>query len=93
VVGGANIAKQIQQIKRGPHLVVGTPGRVKDLINRRVLRLSNVNTFVLDEADRMCDMGFERDIRSIEAEITKDRQTLCYSATMTANVKISLKNS
>ena len=87
VVGGANIAKQINQIKRGPHLVVGTPGRVKDLINRRVLRLSNVSTFVLDEADRMCDMGFERDIRSIEAEITKDRQTLCYSATMTASVK------
>ena len=87
VVGGANIPKQIQQIKRGPHLIVGTPGRVKDLINRRVLRLSNVNTFVLDEADRMCDMGFERDIRSIEAEITKDRQTLCYSATMTESVK------
>ncbi|MGE5327802.1 MAG: DEAD/DEAH box helicase [Thiobacillus sp.] len=87
VVGGANIAKQIQQVKRGPHMIVGTPGRIKDLINRRVLRLSNINTFVLDEADRMCDMGFERDIRLIESEMPKDRQTLCYSATMTDSVK------
>ncbi len=87
VVGGANITRQIQQIKRGPHLIVGTPGRVKDLINKRVLRLSGVNTFVLDEADRMCDMGFERDIRYIEAEMPKERQTLCYSATMTDSVK------
>jgi ATP-dependent RNA helicase RhlE len=87
VVGGANINRQIQQIKRGPHLIVGTPGRMKDLINKRVLRLSNINTFVLDEADRMCDMGFERDIRFIEAEMPKNRQTLCYSATMTASVK------
>lgn len=87
VVGGANIGRQIQQIQRGPHLVVGTPGRIKDLIHRRVLRLSNIDTLVLDEADRMCDMGFERDIRAIEAEMPKNRQTLCYSATMTASVK------
>lgn len=86
-VGGSNIGRQINQIKRGPHVVIGTPGRIKDLINRRVLRLSNVNTFVLDEADRMCDMGFEKDIRSIEAEMPKDRQTLCYSATMTRSVQ------
>ena len=87
VVGGANISKQITQVRRGPHIVVGTPGRIKDLINRKVLRLSNVSIFVLDEADRMCDMGFEKDIRFIEAEISKNRQTLCYSATMTPSVK------
>ena len=87
VVGGANIGKQITQIKRGPHVVIGTPGRIKDLISRRVLRLSTVNTFVLDEADRMCDMGFEKDIRLIEAEMPKKRQTLCYSATMTKDVQ------
>ncbi len=87
VVGGANIGRQITQIKRGPHVVIGTPGRVKDLINRRVLRLSSINTFVLDEADRMCDMGFEKDIRFIESEMPKDRQTLCYSATMTRSVQ------
>lgn len=87
IVGGANITKQIQQIKRGPHVIVGTPGRTKDLINKHVLRLSGIKTFVLDEADRMCDMGFEKDIRFIEAEIPKNRQTLCYSATMTESVK------
>lgn len=87
VVGGANIMRQIQQVKRGPHVIIGTPGRVKDLIDRRVLRLQNVTTFVLDEADRMCDMGFVRDIRTIEAELPKDRQTFCFSATMTADVK------
>lgn len=87
VVGGANINRQIQQVKRGPHIIVGTPGRVKDLIQRRVLRLQNVTTFVLDEADRMCDMGFVNDIRSIEAELSKERQTFCYSATMTPDVQ------
>ena len=86
-VGGQNIGRQIHQIQRGPHVVIGTPGRIKDLINRRVLRLSTVTTFVLDEADRMCDMGFEKDIRTIEAELSKQRQTLCYSATMTKSVQ------
>ncbi len=88
IVGGANIQRQIQQVKRGPHVIIGTPGRVKDLIDRRVLRLQGVNTFVLDEADRMCDMGFEKDIRNIESELPKDRQTFCFSATMTPNIKL-----
>jgi len=87
IVGGANIQRQIQQVKRGPHVIIGTPGRVKDLIQRRVLRLQTTTTFVLDEADRMCDMGFVADIRSIEAEMPKDRQTFCYSATMTNDVQ------
>lgn len=87
VVGGMNINRQIQQVKRGPHVIIGTPGRIKDLINRRVLHLQNVTTFVLDEADRMCDMGFVNDIRTIESELAKDRQTFCYSATMTKDVK------
>lgn len=87
VVGGANITRQIQQVKRGPNVIIGTPGRVKDLINRRVLRLQNVTTFVLDEADRMCDMGFVGDIRAIEAELSRERQTFCYSATMTPDVQ------
>jgi ATP-dependent RNA helicase RhlE len=88
VVGGANITRQIQQVKRGPHVVIGTPGRIKDLIERKVLRLQNATTFILDEADRMCDMGFVKDIRSIESELPKDRQTFCYSATMTDDVKM-----
>lgn len=87
VVGGMNINRQIQQVKRGPHVIIGTPGRIKDLINRNVLHLQNVTTFVLDEADRMCDMGFVGDIRTIEMELPKTRQTFCYSATMTKDVK------
>ena len=87
LVGGMNIGRQIQDIKRGPHLVIGTPGRIKDLISRRILRLQNVKTFVLDEADRMCDMGFVNDIRAIESELNRERQTLCFSATMTNSVK------
>lgn len=91
VVGGMNIAKQIGEIKRGPQVVIGTPGRVMDLINRRVLRLSQVNTFILDEADRMCDMGFVGDIRKIASELPDDRQTLCFSATMTKDVTSIVK--
>lgn len=87
VVGGMNINRQIQQIKRGPHIIIGTPGRIKDLIDRKVLRLSGVETFILDEADRMCDMGFVGDIRYIEQELSPNRQTLCFSATMTNNVQ------
>lgn len=87
VVGGVNINRQIQGIRRGAHVVIGTPGRVKDLIDRRVLRLATTTTFVLDEADRMCDMGFVRDIRTIEAELPRDRQTFCFSATMTPDVQ------
>lgn len=87
VIGGAPIYRQIKQLQRGPHVIIGTPGRINDLIERKVLRLGNVSTFVLDEADRMCDMGFERDIRRIASELPNDRQTLCFSATMTDSVK------
>lgn len=91
VVGGANIGRQIKQIERGPHVVIGTPGRTKDLMMRRILRLQTINTFVLDEADRMCDMGFVRDIKAIEAEMPKQRQTLCFSATITPDVSVIVR--
>jgi superfamily II DNA/RNA helicase len=78
-----NIERQIRDIKRGPHVIIGTPGRLKDLLERRVLRLDHVNTFVLDEADRMCDMGFIADIKRIASLLPAERQTLCVSATMT----------
>lgn len=87
LVGGMNINRQIESLKRGPHVVIGTPGRINDLIDRRVLRLASTTHFVLDEADRMCDMGFVRDIRKIEAELPRHRQTLCFSATMTPDVQ------
>lgn len=82
-VGGMNIERQIRDLKRQPHVIIGTPGRLKDLMNRRVLRLNNINTFVLDEADRMLDMGFINDIRYIAEQLPSERQTLCFSATIT----------
>lgn len=86
-VGGANIEKQIRDIKRGPHVIIGTPGRLKDLMKRNVLRLGNVNTLVLDEADRMLDMGFLPDIKMIVGELPSQRQTLCFSATITPTIE------
>jgi ATP-dependent RNA helicase RhlE len=91
IVGGESINRQINQVKRGPHIIIGTPGRVKDLIDRHVIRLGNISTFILDEADRMCDMGFARDIRYIANFLPAERQTLCFSATMTSDVEFIVK--
>lgn len=85
-VGGTNIDRQIRDLRRHPHVVIGTPGRLKDLMNRRELNLTRVNTFVLDEADRMLDMGFINDIRFVANVLPKERQTLCFSATMTPTI-------
>lgn len=85
-VGGVNIERQIRDLKRQPHVIIGTPGRLKDLLNRRVLRLNQINTFVLDEADRMLDMGFINDIRHVASLLPTERQTLCFSATMTPTI-------
>lgn len=87
VVGGTNIDRQIRDLKRGPHIIIGTPGRLKDLLQRRALHLNNVRHFVLDEADRMLDMGFINDIREVAALLPKDRQTLCFSATITPTIQ------
>lgn len=87
IVGGVNIDRQIRDLKRRPHVVIGTPGRLKDLLNRRVLQLKDMSTLVLDEADRMLDMGFLPDIRQIVNEMPDDRQTLFFSATMTPEIE------
>lgn len=87
VVGGTNIERQIRDLKRGPHIIIGTPGRLKDLLNRRALNLDNIRHFVLDEADRMLDMGFINDIREVAALLPKERQTLCFSATITPTIQ------
>jgi ATP-dependent RNA helicase RhlE len=86
-VGGMNIGPQIKQIKRGPHLVIGTPGRLKDLVQQKALRLGAANVLVLDEADRMLDMGFIRDIQFLIGQLDTDRQSLCFSATITPEIK------
>lgn len=87
VVGGTNIDRQIRDIRRRPHVIIGTPGRLKDLIQRRALSLEHVNTLVLDEADRMLDMGFLPDIRAIVELVSKNRQTLFFSATITKDIE------
>lgn len=87
VVGGTNIERQIRDLKRGPHIIIGTPGRLKDLRQRRALNLDNVRHFVLDEADRMLDMGFINDIREVAALLPENRQTLCFSATITPTIQ------
>ena len=88
VVGGMNIARQISQLQRRPHVVIGTPGRVMDLMNRGKLPLTKVDTLVLDEADRMLDMGFINDIRKIVSSTPSERQTLFFSATITPQVQV-----
>jgi len=90
VVGGANIGRQIGRLKRNPHVIVGTPGRLGDLIKRRLIKLDTVNTFVLDEVDRMLDMGFVDEIKRLAAMLPTERQTLAFSATMTPAVKTIL---
>jgi ATP-dependent RNA helicase RhlE len=88
IVGGVNIDRQIRDLKRRPHFIIGTPGRLKDLMQRRVLQLKNMTTLVLDEADRMLDMGFLPDIRQIVSEMPRDRQTLFFSATITPEISV-----
>jgi len=87
-VGGLPIMRQISEIKRGVSFVIGTPGRIKDLIIRKVLNLSTCHSVVLDEADRMLDMGFRDDMVFILSKVPKEnRQTLFFSATLSAEVK------
>ncbi|GMG66094.1 degradosome RNA helicase CshA [Tetragenococcus halophilus] len=87
VYGGADIGRQIRQLKDNPQIVVGTPGRMLDHINRRTLKLSTVETLVLDEADEMLNMGFLEDIEKIIAQVPEQRQTLLFSATMPKEIK------
>jgi|KBSMisStaDraftv2_1062788.scaffolds.fasta_scaffold37638_2 ATP-dependent RNA helicase RhlE len=82
VVGGLPEGRQLDAIRKGAQLVVATPGRLEDYLDRRLISLGGVATLVLDEADRMLDMGFLPAIRRIASVLPKERQTLCFSATM-----------
>jgi len=86
IYGGESINRQIQQLRRGVHIVVGTPGRVIDHLNRGTLKLRAVSMVVLDEADRMLDMGFVHDINRILDKVPKHKQTSLFSATIDRNV-------
>jgi ATP-dependent RNA helicase DbpA len=79
--GGIPLAPQLASLAHEPHVVVGTPGRIQELVQKKALSLANIQTLVLDEADRMLDMGFEDAIRDIVKKTPKDRQGLLFSAT------------
>lgn len=86
VYGGAPVDRQIQQLKRGGQIVVGTPGRVRDLIDRKVLKVEKIRWLVLDEADEMLQMGFKDELDAILKGTPGERQTLLFSATMPEGV-------
>ncbi len=86
-VGGLPIGKQVAEIRRGVSFVIGTPGRVRDLIERKVLNFSTCKSVVLDEADRMLDMGFRNEMVYILGTCAKERQTLFFSATLSPEIK------
>ena len=87
VYGGSSIEKQIKALKSGAHIVVGTPGRLLDLIKRKALKLDHIETLILDEADEMLNMGFLEDIEAIISRVPETRQTLLFSATMPEAIK------
>jgi ATP-dependent RNA helicase RhlE len=87
IFGGVNMENQIKRLNRGVDIVVATPGRLLDHISRRTIDLSQVSYLVLDEADRMFDMGFINDVRKIIAKIPTKRQTLMFSATMSTQIR------
>lgn len=86
-VGGANIGPQVAQLRHDPAFVIGTPGRLKDLMERRALVLTEFGTVVLDEADRMLDMGFIDDMKAIMSKMRAERHTLFFSATMSREIE------
>ncbi|AFZ20260.1 DEAD/DEAH box helicase [Allocoleopsis franciscana] len=92
VCGGQSIERQIKSLQRGAQLVVGTPGRVIDLLDRGDLRLDQVRWVVLDEADEMLSMGFIDDVKKILQQSPKERQTACFSATMPRPIRDLINN-
>ncbi len=86
-VGGASIGRQISDLRRQHNFIIGTPGRLKDLIDRKMIRLGEFKTIVLDEADRMLDMGFINDMRFVMAGMPSDRHTLFFSATISPEIE------
>ncbi len=87
VYGGAPYGPQLQALVRGVDIVVATPGRLKDHMERGTIQLDNVRTFILDEADRMLDMGFIDDVTEISAKLPEGHQTVMFSATMSSQIK------
>jgi ATP-dependent RNA helicase RhlE len=87
VVGGMSEGSQLETIRRGARLIVATPGRLEDFLKRKLVKLDGIKILVMDEVDRMLDMGFQPAIQRIAAMMPAERQTLCYSATLEGTVK------
>ena len=92
IFGGVKQGRQVQALSKGVDILVATPGRLLDLMNQRKLTLKNIEFFVLDEADRMLDMGFIHDIKKIIAKLPHKRQSLFFSATMSPQINILAKS-
>lgn len=92
LTGGMPLGPQLASLAHAPHVVVGTPGRVQELLRKQALDLRDIRTLVLDEADRMLDMGFEEPIREIISKTPKDRQTLLFSATYPDAIRAIARN-
>lgn len=93
LIGGLPIHRQIRELKKFPHVIIGTPGRIIDHLQQRTLSLREVRILVLDEADRMLDMGFAPQIKTVLQSVPKERQTLLFSATMPNEiVKLAMEN-
>lgn len=86
IIGGEPIGRQLRDLRSNPQIVIGTPGRIKDHLERRTLNLSRFNMIVLDEVDRMLDMGFVDDVREILSQLAAERQSFFFSATLDARV-------
>ncbi len=86
LIGGDSMQKQLKQMRRNPRLIVGTPGRINDHLKRKTLRLNNTTYLVLDESDRMLDMGFTPQINQVLQTVPRKRQTLLFSATLPNNI-------
>src|SRR5690606_2491514 len=91
VYGGASITEQARELKRGAQIVVATPGRIKDLINRKMIDISKIEYCILDEADEMLNMGFFEDITDILSNTPDEKSTWLFSATMPKEVAIIAK--
>jgi len=87
IIGGESMGKQIAQLRRGGDIIIGTPGRLNDLINRNVIYPSNYNNIVIDEVDRMLDMGFVKDIQFIYENLAQPKQSLFFSATLGKSIQ------
>ncbi|WP_260405285.1 DEAD/DEAH box helicase, partial [Paenibacillus sp. 598K] len=87
IYGGQDIGRQIRALKKRPQIIIGTPGRLLDHINRKTIKLDDVQTVILDEADEMLDMGFMEDIQTILKLVPEVRHTMLFSATMPPNIQ------